>query len=97
MTYLAAHNKGILVITAQICFKLRSFVSTCPTPSPRMEATGQNFTDLLLKMCACGTFIPALSVKMEFCCTRSTAAWQITPAELQKAESENSQQLFSLV
>lgn len=54
-----------------------------------MEATGQNVTVLLLKMCACGTFIPAPSVKMEFSCTLSTAAWQITPAKPQKAESEN--------
>lgn len=45
-------------------------------------------------MCACGTFIPALSVKMEFSCTLSTAAWQITPAKLQKAESENSRSIL---
>lgn len=61
------------------------------TPSPRMEATGQNVTVLLLKMCAYSTFIPALRMKMEFFCTLSNAAWQITPAELQKAESEKSQ------
>lgn len=71
---------------SNLCF---SYVSTCPTPSPRMEVTRQNDIVLLLKMCACGTFIPVLSVKIEFSCTLSTAANHSS-----RAESENSRSIL---